>query len=95
MAAPTGRREPSSRDQKDKGTLVQAGRLMSRRVDREVEALQLTVAKLEQELAAAREQGSAEMVKQTLARTDGGLAGKALRKEVSELRAKVRFLLPL
>ena len=95
MAAPTGRREPSSRDQKDKGTLVQAGRLMSRRVDREVEALQLTVAILEQELAAAREQGSAEMVKQALARTDGGLAGKALRKEVSELRTKVRFLLPL
>ncbi|GAA5838418.1 hypothetical protein JCM9279_003238 [Rhodotorula babjevae] len=92
MAAPTGLRDPVTRDGKDKGTLISAGRLMSRRVDREVEALQLTVAKLKEELATAREQGSAETVKQALARTDGGLAAKTMRKEISELQAKVEAL---
>lgn len=90
MAAPTGRRDLIPRDGKDKATLYNAGVLMNRRVDREVEALRLTVAQLEGELAQARQQGLAEMVKQALARTDGGLAAKTLRKEVSELRAKVR-----
>ncbi|GAA5932409.1 hypothetical protein JCM3775_001214 [Rhodotorula graminis] len=85
MAAPTGRRDLVPRDGKDKATLVSAGRLMSRRTDREVEALKVTVAQLEEQLAAAKAQGSAEAVNQALARTDGGLAAKALRKEVDTL----------
>lgn len=89
---PTGRRVPTARDTKDKGTLLNAGRLMSRRVDREVEALKITVASLEDELVAAREQASAETIRQALGRTDGGLVVKALQKEVNELRAKVSTL---
>ncbi|GAA6053343.1 hypothetical protein JCM3770_004122 [Rhodotorula araucariae] len=94
MASPvtTGRQAPVSRDRKDKTTLLNAGRLMSRRADREVEALKGTIAALEEERALARVGREAQDLAAAMRRTDGGIAIKVLQKEVSDLRDKVATL---
>ncbi|GAA5997413.1 uncharacterized protein JCM10292_000244 [Rhodotorula paludigena] len=84
--APTGRREPEARDALDKTRLINAGRLMARRDQREMDALRETIQRLEQQLDLARDESA---VAAAMRIEGAGAAVKTLQREVKRLQGQV------
>lgn len=72
--------------------LLNAGRLMGRRENRELDELNAQITTLEEQLEEAR---AATASAAALTTTSGGAAVKQLQKEVSELKRKVRRVLAM
>ncbi|BGP28783.1 hypothetical protein JCM10296v2_000519 [Rhodotorula toruloides] len=83
---PTIHQRDRIKPRKDKAMLLNAGRLMERRENRELDELTAQIASLEKQLEEAR---AANASTAALSMTSGGAAVKQLQKEVSELNSKL------
>ncbi|CDR39338.1 RHTO0S04e04104g1_1 [Rhodotorula toruloides] len=83
---PTTHQRDRFKPRKDKALLLNAGRLMERRENRELDELTAQIASLEKQLEEAR---AASASTAALSTTTGGSAVKQLQKEVSELKCKL------
>lgn len=85
-AHPTMSSKSELRARKDKAALIQSGRLMERRFDREQQEYQAEIAELQAKLEEAQREA-------TMAKGGGG-AMKELQKELADLRLSVCTLPP-
>ncbi|PRQ72564.1 hypothetical protein AAT19DRAFT_16488 [Rhodotorula toruloides] len=83
---PTIHKRDRNKPRKDKAMLLNAGRLMERRENRELDELTAQIASLEKQLEEAR---AANASTAALSTTTGGAAVKQLQKEVSELKSRL------